>query len=286
MPAIGMGLWLLRFAAAPQSALALQMATVAAAMAVHVAMVWWRGPGSDNRSQWPSMLLIGALFLPLIAGSHDGPARWLPIGSFRLYLAPLLLPLTLLRLGSPREGLHAYIAVVIAVVLALSLQPDASQLTAFAVAVTPLVASGDLPRPARVSLLTLVIAAAGVAWRTPETLAPVPYVEGAFALAAAASPWGLGLAVVAALLPVATFAWAARMVKSPGALAVALYWATVFALAPRQVTPVPWLGFGAGPVVGYFLAAGAVSRTVAEAHRRLNHRVQPASANAMKIRRV
>lgn len=270
VPAIGMGIWLLRFADAPRSAQTLQVVAVAAAMAVHAAMVWWRVPGSVNTNKWPSVLLMGGLFLPLIVGSHNGPARWLPIGNVRLYLAPLLLPLTLLQLGAPRQGPSAYTAPVLAVVVALLLQPDAPQLTAFAVAMTALLASGGRPRLVRVSLLSLVLGAAGVAWRTPETLAPVRYVEGAFALAAAASPWGLGLALVAALLPVATFAWAARTLRLPGAFAVALYWATVLALAPWQVTPVPWLGFGAGPVLGYFLAAGAVSRTVADMHVRPN----------------
>lgn len=285
VPAIGMGIWLLRIADAPRSAQAVQVVTVAAAMAVHAAMVWWRVPRSVSTNKWLSMLLIGGLFLPLSVGSHNGPARWLPIGNFRLYLAPLLLPLTLFQLGAPRQGLSAYTVSVIAVAFALSLQPDASQLTAFAVAMTALLASGDRPRLVRVSLLSLVLGAAGVAWRTPETLAPVRYVEGAFAVAAAVSPWGLGLALVAALLPVATFAWAARILSSPGAFAVALYWAAVFALAPRQVTPVPWLGFGAGPILGYFLVAGAVSRAVAEPNGRPNHRWQPTAAEAMMSRR-
>ena len=66
---------------------------------------------------------------------------------------------------------------------------------------------------------------------------------------------------------------------------MALYWATVFALAPRQVTPVPWLGFGAGPILGYFLVAGSVSRTVAETHGRPNHHLQLTAAEAMMSRR-
>ncbi len=269
LPAIGMGIWLLRIADTPRSAQALQVVVVAAGMAAYAAMVWWRVPGSANTNKWLSMILIGGLFLPLSVGPHDGPARWLPIGNFRLYLAPLVLPLTLFQLGAPGQGVSAYAASIIAVVFALSLQPDASQLTAFAVGMTALLASGDRPRLVRVSLLSLVLAAAGVAWRTPETLAPVRHVEGAFALAAAVSPWGLGLALVAALLPVATFAWAARILRSPGTFAVALYWAAVFALASRQVTPVPWLGFGAGPILGYFLVAGAVSRTAAEPNGRI-----------------
>lgn len=272
LPAIGMGVWLLRIADAPRSAQTLQVIVAAAAMVVHAAIAWWRIPRSEHRpgrrsdsNQWLPMLLTGGLFVPLVAGSDDGPARWLPLGGLRLYLAPLLLPWILFLLGAARQGASAYTMSVIAVVVALSLQPDASQLTAFAVAMTALLAAGDRSRLVRVSLLCLVLGAAGVSWRTPETLAPVRYVEGVFAVAAAVSPWSLGLALVVALLPVATFAWAARILRSPGVFAVALYWAALFALAPWQVTPVPWLGFGAGPILGFFLVSAAVSGAVADA---------------------
>ena len=48
---------------------------------------------------------------------------------------------------------------------------------------------------------------------------------------------------------------------SAGPLAVAVYYATLFALAPLQTTPVPLLGFGAGPILGYLLVASVVSRS-------------------------
>lgn len=213
-------------------------------MAVHAAMVRSRTPRSVCANQWLSVPLVGGLFLPLSVGSYDGPARWLEVGNLRLYVAPILLPLALFQLGLPKQGLPVYTVTVVAAVIALALQPDSSQLTAFAVAMAALLVNGDCPTRVRVALLSLVLGAAGVAWYTPETLTPVRYVEGAFAVAAAVSPWALGVALVAAALPVTTFAWATWRLRSPGALAVALYWAAVFALAPLQVTPVPWLGFG------------------------------------------
>lgn len=47
--------------------------------------------------------------------------------------------------------------------------------------------------------------------------------------------------------------WVARTSGCSSALAVAVYYATLFALAPLEITPVPLLGFGSGPILGYFL---------------------------------
>lgn len=280
LPAVGTGMWLLRIAGAPRSVAALQVVAVAAGLAVHAAMVRSRTSTVDM-NQWLSALVVAGLFLPLSMPSHGGPARWLEVGSLRLYVAPLLLPLAVFQLGRSRQRLSVYTTTVVAVVIALALQPDASQLTAFAVAMAAPLAAGDRPWRVRVGLWGLVLGVAGVAWRTPEKLMPVPYVEGVFAVAATVSPWALGVTLLAAALPVATFAWASRRLRSPGVLAIALYWAALFALAPFEVTPVPWLGFGAGPIFGYFLAAGVVSRAVADETGRPGIGVQPPMAGAV-----
>ena len=115
-----------------------------------------------------------------------------------------------------------------------------------------------LPILARGGLAGMLLIGVIATWRLPDPLAPVPYVEGVFRLAADVSPWALAAAVLSAVLPVATLAHVARQNRSVGVLAVAVYLAGVFALAPLQVTPVPLLGFGAGPILGYFLAAGLI----------------------------
>jgi hypothetical protein len=202
--------------------------------------------------------LAFSLWLPIAVDSEAGPERWLNFGGIRLYLAPAVVPLTVFLLGAPTAiPSVVYMGIVATVAIALTLQPDAAQLTAYAFAMlTTFIASGG-HRWLRVSLLALLMVCLTVAWRIPDPLAPVPYVEGVFGIAAEASPVALLAALTFAAIPVAGFVWVARANRCNGALAVAAYYATLFALAPLQVTPVPLLGFGAGPILGYFLVTGA-----------------------------
>jgi hypothetical protein len=71
------------------------------------------------------------------------------------------------------------------------------------------------------------------------------------------------LTVLAAALPVMALGWLARKTSSPGILAACLYFTVLYLLAPAQVTPVPLIGFGAGPVIGYFIMADQVWRQTA-----------------------
>jgi hypothetical protein len=43
-------------------------------------------------------------------------------------------------------------------------------------------------------------------------------------------------------------------------MAVAIYYTTLVALAPLEITPVPLIGFGAGPILGYLLMVLVSSR--------------------------
>ena len=87
--------------------------------------------------------------------------------------------------------------------------------------------------------------------------------EGVFNVATEVSLFALLAALISAALPVIAFVWVARVTRHNGTFAVAVYYAALFALAPLQVTPVPLLGFGTGPILGYFLVASVVSRASA-----------------------
>lgn len=258
-PALALSLWLLQIAGAPRSAQALQLVVASVAVAAHVVAARSRGTPPAVDAPWLPVVLAASLFIPLLSGGSDAPARWLTLGSVRLYLPPVVLPIALLFLGArPVAALRA--ASIITATVALMLQPDGSQLTAFAVATLAILATSRAQRLLRATLAAILLAGAVAAWRIPDPLAPVSYVEGVFSVAAGVSPFALLAAVVSAVLPVLALAWTARATHSSGTFAVAVYYAALFALAPLQVTPVPLLGFGAGPILGYFLAAGAVSR--------------------------
>ena len=241
----------------------LQVVVASVAAAVFVALVSVRRVRAPGDSQWFALALALSLFMPLLADSGDGPERWLVLGSARLYVAPIVLPLILLLLEALCRVPAIHAASVAVAATALALQPDAAQLTAFSLAVPVLLAASSAQPLVRWATMAVLVCCAVVAWRTPDPLGPVRYVEGVFHLAADISPFALLAALISAALPVMAFVWVARVTRSSGAVAVAVYYTSLFALSPLQVTPVPLLGFGAGPILGYFLAAGALTRASA-----------------------
>lgn len=267
VPALVLGVWLLRVGGAPRSVQALQVAVAIVAAAAFAGLVGVRRAKSTANTEWIALALASSLFIPLLSGSQSSPERWLVFGSTRLYVAPAVLPLTLFLLGAPVRVPAINAASVVAAATALVLQPDAAQLSAFALAMLVLLATANSHRLLGLTLAAVLMCSAVVAWRTPDPLGPVRYVEGVFNLAAERSPFALLAAVSVAALPVLAFVWVARVTRSMGAGATAVYYACLFALAPLQVTPVPLLGFGTGPVLGYFLVASVASRAFASPSR-------------------
>lgn len=96
-------------------------------------------------------------------------------------------------------------------------------------------------------------------WWLPDPLELVPFVEGIFSIALHYSGWVFGLAVFSAAIPIIAMAWVAYRTRSQGVLAVGLYFLTLYLLSPLEVTPVPLLGFGAGPLLGYFIVASQIT---------------------------
>ena len=212
---------------------------------------------------WPVVAMAVLLFAPLAFGGAGSPHRWLVLGGIRLYLAPVVIPLFLLtwHLAAKDKSASqlASAAAMVLVGLALMLQPDASQLTAFALAALALLVGSGLSRALKCAVMAGLLVLAVVSWQMPDPLLPVLHVEGVFQLARQVSLLALVASIMAAALPVIALVWLSFTRRSAGLLAVAVYYATLFALAPLQLTPVPLLGFGAGPVLGYFLATRLAS---------------------------
>lgn len=183
-----------------------------------------------------AVLVVLPLFVP-----GAGPHRWLGVGGFRLYIASVVLPGMVLLLPYARS---AWIALLV-IAAPLAAQPDASQATAFALASLVVLVRAPLSVLARVGLGVALAGAAAVAWLRPDPLEPVSYVEGVLVLAQQVGPLALVLALIALALPVA-------MLLRLGQVAIAVYYAAVMFFAYRQLTPMPLLGFGVGPILGYF----------------------------------
>ena len=261
IPALLSSLYLSNFAAAPR-ALLVQQATVAitAIVAALFSVRYSKPSFAVEKAPWLLLGLAALVCAPLLGGEASTPHRWLAFFGFSLYIAPVVIPCFLLFWHRARAGSNLATIAAAFTGFGLFIQPDAAQLTAFAIASVPilgLAAGGHFVRI--VPLATLLLAAA-VSWSFPDSLAPVTYVEGVFVLAAKSSVWLLFSAILAVVLPIGSLGWLAYRMRSSGILAVSLYFAVLYLLAPIQVTPVPLLGFGAGPILGYFIMASQVGR--------------------------
>lgn len=265
LPALAASLLLMRQANAGAALLTQQIAVAVVSFAA-VALTpspLSRG-GTSPRAGLALAIATVLLWAPVWVTTLAGPERWLRVAGVRVYVASMLLPavvLVLARALRPSATPPRWPGVVLPTALfALAAQPDASQATAFALACAlPLWRASA--RATTKGLLATALAAGVVwAWWKPDPLLPVPYVEGVLDLAAAEGPVAFATALAALALPVLMLARQARTLNDAPLLSVAIYYVAIAVLAWRQLTPMPLLGFGAGPIVGWALMAALARR--------------------------
>ena len=205
------------------------------------------------------LLATSALGATLLAPAVEGVHRWLDIGPLHINAAASFLPALIAGLAA--IGIAGPTGITIALVTAsvLLAQPDASQLTSFAVAASILFVRAAVAL--RWKALALLIAAGFViaSWRRPDTLQPVPEVEQVFAMCAAVSPIlsllaGVALAA-AALAPLARLSPPGHPARN-AAVALSAYFVTVSIAPFIGWFPVPLVGLGMSFPVGWWLGMG------------------------------
>lgn len=244
----------------------LTFAPNAAAALVGGAALWIlaaRPGATSSAARLAPWLALAAIAASLLGPGSEGVHRWLALGPLRLHASAALAPWLLLGFTSlDRAARERATVAVLAVQLLHLAQPDAAQATALAAGMAPVLASRQVVRPlvGRPALLLLFVAAA-LAWGRLDHLPPVPHVEGILALAldqGAVAALGALLALGLALLPLA---WPARR-GGDASLALAagagLYLCGSVVAALGGHFPVPLLGAGAAPVLGWYGLAIAV----------------------------
>ncbi len=204
------------------------------------------------------------LFLPPLLGSSTSPQRWLVLGGFRLYIAACVLPLILVLLESliheNRRDTRLWIFFYPVISLALALQADASQSLALAVTGVIAIARSGARTWMKASCIVLLLAATMWSSAQPDPLQPVPYVEGVIQLAATIHIGFAGVSLLFVVLPPMVLILLGRRYQQPGFFMLALYYLVIDVCAYLQLTPMPLLGFGAGPILGYAFMAYAANR--------------------------
>jgi len=206
----------------------------------------------------PVVLLV----LTLFSRGMDGVRRWVSAGPVQLHAGFVALPVLIIlagalaRSGSSRARWIADAGIVIAAAT-LAFQPDASQAVAFAAAVVVMVLQRS--HASRIDWIAAVVCVGSsiLALSRRDPLEPVPHVEGIVHLAARSGSAWLATSIVALMLLPLPFVlnWVKHRDHHEG-MALAVYFVTVCVAALVAPFPVPVLGFGLSPVLGYFFALG------------------------------
>ncbi|WP_339872037.1 hypothetical protein [uncultured Brevundimonas sp.] len=206
-------------------------------------------------------LAVVGLGASLAGAAQQGVHRWLDIGPLHINVAFLVLPAAVVALAWHRERLWAWgLALVLQGLLVV--QPDASQATAFGLALGVVALRAPLATRHRGGIIGLAAALAAASWLRPDPLAAIPEVEGIVGLAYAVSP---GLALLSVALLIATLLVPAVLARSPGragqagGLALSAYGLATTATTLFGAFPVPLLGIGMSPILGFWLGVGLLA---------------------------
>jgi cell division protein FtsW (lipid II flippase) len=264
VPALVVGVLIMRMSDVPAALWGQNLA--AWAVGTLLCLGLWRTRNSSQRSRWfdiAAVLTLAALAATLLAPGVEGVHRWMPLGPVRLHAAAVLLPLLLVAMHGLAQARGWWVSTAVAVGVAgvLLLQPDAAQATAFAAGYLVLLLPLAGRDPLRLIALLSVPLLAGLTWLRPDPLAPVPYVEGIVGLAAGqGAGWAVAAVVSLLVLPLPFF-HAGRGAGRHAGLALGTY-VTITLLAAFLTGnfPVPVLGYGVSPILGYLAALGVLMR--------------------------
>lgn len=265
VPALMVGVLTMRMSGVPAGVWGQNIAAWAVGTLVCLAL--WRTRSRSRSGGWRwfdlvAVLTLGALAATLLAPGMERVHRWVALGPVRLHVASVLLPLLLVAMQGLSQARGWWISTVAAVGVALMLllQPDAAQATAFAAAAVVLLlplAGRDPPR--LVCLVSLPLLAA-LTWLRRDPLAPVPHVEGIVHLAAGlGAGWAVAAVVSLLVLPLPFFL-AARGAGTHAGLALGVYVTITVLAAFVGNFPVPVMGYGVSPIIGYLVGLGILAR--------------------------
>ncbi|MGH4124370.1 MAG: cell division protein [Clostridium sp.] len=196
------------------------------------------------------------LFLTFISSGIEGVHRWVSVGPIKFYVAVIVLPIIIIELWKSLQirdwWFSATITIVISILLAL--QPDASTLTAFAIPMIILLwnkINNNIFRFCIVSLLSALII---TSWVFLDGLQPVSYVENIVSLVANMGIIWLSLGVISlVLLPLPFIFFSPKKYKLLS-LSIGLYFIIILISALLGNFPVPLMGYGVSPIIGYFIS--------------------------------
>ena len=199
---------------------------------------------------------IIALILTFANQGMEGVHRWISIGAVKLNIAMIVLPMILLELyqvlkirGLTYAGVGAFI-----ILLVLFFQPDASQLTGFAIPVMIMLSLNTRSKKIRLLIIGVSVLFIVLSWIRLDHLPPVNYVERILMMVADMGGIWLVLGIISLAILPAPFI----LLPPKNAVSVSRYIGCYYIVILLSTLfgnfPVPLMGYGISPIVGYYLS--------------------------------
>lgn len=199
---------------------------------------------------------IIALILTFANQGMEGVHRWISIGAVKLNVAMIVLPMILLELyqvlkirGLTYTGVCAFI-----ILLVLFFQPDASQLTGFAIPVMIMLSLNTGSKKIRLFITGVSVLFIALSWIRLDHLPPVNYVEKILMMVADMGGIWFVLGIISLAILPAPFI----LLPPKNAVSVSRYIGCYYIVILLSTLfgnfPVPLMGYGISPIVGYYLS--------------------------------
>lgn len=199
-----------------------------------------------------SLLLITLTYMcPGINGVH----RWVSIGIIKFNVSMIVLPVIIIALWKLHQikSLWFTITIIIAIAILLAIQPDASELTGFAIPMMVMLCSRTDKKLLRAFTMGILSILVILSWVFLDNLPPVAYVERIVSLLSNMGLIWLVFGIISlVILPVPFIFFSLKNLKLPS-IGVGLYFLIILVSTLVGNFPVPLMGYGISPIIGYFI---------------------------------
>ena len=206
---------------------------------------------------YKSIVFISILLLLLtfLQGNNVGVHRWIQLSSFSLNISMIVIPLTIIAVNNLFKNKHIVFSSVSIIMISLILffQPDASQLTGFSIAMLLCILNNELPKLSKILIIVILLMLTVSSWIFLDSLQPVNYTKGVLKMLGEVSIWLYILGLISIfLIPIPFLIFSSEKNKIIS-ICLALYYWIIALFSLLGDFPVPIIGYGSSPIIGYFI---------------------------------
>lgn len=216
---------------------------------------------NNNRGNFILIIMVIALLiLSLWSSDLEGVHRWLSFGPINIYTASIFLPLLIVCLWGIVENHHELygLGLTIIVLVILLSHPDAGQVTALACATSIIIWKKIDNRMLKYPSLMVLIAFVVTSWVFLDELAAVPYVEDIIFLVGDMGGGWFILGTLSLLLLLVPFFFLGSVTLV--SLSLGVYFLVTMIVTFFGNFPMPIMGYGISPIIGYIIAITSVNK--------------------------